>query len=478
MGLQLSERKRNIIFVNVLIVCIVSAMLSTALTTILSPVMNSFNIDASMGQWLTSSYSLVMGIMMPLTAYLINTISTKKLYLTSIGLFIVGLIFCIFATKFEVMLLGRLIQACGAGILTAITQVIALTIFPVEKRGTAMGWYGLAVGVAPVIAPTLAGVISDRVGWRMFFVLVLAIAIISFIVSVFVLENVLETKKQKLDIASFIYSICGFGGITLMVSSISSGDCKSINFIILSSFGILGMILFIQRQLKLEEPFLEIKLVKNKIFALSLIGSILLYFIVLGSSVMLPLYVQSIKGYSATISGFVTLPGAIVMAVLSPIAGKIYDKLGIRRLYIASALLLFIGSAGMSKITMETSIWWACILNVCRYAAIGCILTPIMTWGVNNIEDSLTSHGTALINTLRTIAGAIGSVVFVGIMTSVAASSSYTNPSQAQLEGMSVAFVGMAITSAAFLIVGIWGVKDVKIDDEYTQSEDESEVVV
>lgn len=411
-------------------------------------------------------------------AYLINTISTKKLYLTSIGLFIVGLIFCIFATKFEVMLLGRLIQACGAGILTAITQVIALTIFPVEKRGTAMGWYGLAVGVAPVIAPTLAGVISDRVGWRMFFVLVLAIAIISFIVSVFVLENVLETKKQKLDIASFIYSICGFGGITLMVSSISSGDCKSINFIILSSFGILGMILFIQRQLKLEEPFLEIKLVKNKIFALSLIGSILLYFIVLGSSVMLPLYVQSIKGYSATISGFVTLPGAIVMAVLSPIAGKIYDKLGIRRLYIASALLLFIGSAGMSKITMETSIWWACILNVCRYAAIGCILTPIMTWGVNNIEDSLTSHGTALINTLRTIAGAIGSVVFVGIMTSVAASSSYTNPSQAQLEGMSVAFVGMAITSAAFLIVGIWGVKDVKIDDEYTQSEDESEVVV
>ena len=465
MGLELSERKRNIIFVNVLIGCIVSTMLSTALTTILSSVMDSFNIDAAMGQWLTSSYSLVMGIMMPLTAYLINTISTKKLYIVSIGLFIVGLIFCIFATKFEIMLLGRLIQACGAGILTAMTQVIALTIFPAEKRGTAMGWYGLSVGVAPVIAPTLAGIISDSVGWRMFFVLVLIIAIISFIVSVFVFENVLETKNQKLDIASFIYSMCGFGGITLMVGSISS------------SIGILGMILFLRKQLKLEEPFLEIRLVKNKIFTMSLIGSILLYFIVLGSSVMLPLYVQTIKGYSATISGFVTLPGAIVMAVLSPIAGKIYDKLGIRKLYISSAILLFIGSAGMSRITMETSIWWACILNIFRYAAIGCILTPIMTWGVNNIESSLTSHGTALINTLRTIAGAIGSVVFVGIMTSVASNSTAIDSNLAQLEGMSASFVGMAIASAVFLIIGILGVKDAEFDDEYAQ-EDESEVVI
>lgn len=475
MGIQLSERKRNIIFVNVLIACIVSAMLSTALTTILSPVMNSFNIDASMGQWLTSSYSLVMGIMMPLTAYLINSVSTKKLYIISVGLFIVGLIFCIFATKFEIMLLGRLIQACGAGILTAMTQVIALTIFPVEKRGAAMGWYGLAVGVAPVIAPTLAGIISDRIGWRMFFVLVLAIAIISFIIAVFVFEDVLETKKQKLDIVSFIYSICGFGGITLMVSNLSSGNWGSISFITISSVGIIGMILFLHRQLHLEEPFLEIKLVKNKIFSLSLIGSILLYFIVFGSSVMTPLYVQSIKGYSATISGFVTLPGALVMALISPIAGKIYDRIGIRKLYISSALLLLIGCVGMSRITMNTSIWWACVLNVFRYAAIGCILTPIVTWGVNNIESSLTSHGTALINTLRTIAGAIGSVVFVGIMTSVAANSSSVNLNEAQLEGMSTAFVGMAIVSIIFLIIGIWGVKDISNQSEYI---DECEEVI
>ena len=171
------------------------------------------------------------------------------------------------------------------------------------------------------------------------------------------------------------------------------------------------------------------------------------------------------------------MPGAIVMAVLSPIAGKIYDKLGIRKLYISSAILLFIGSAGMSRITIETSIWWACILNIFRYAAIGCILTPIMTWGVNNIENSLTSHGTALINTLRTIAGAIGSVVFVGIMTSVASNSTAIDSNLAQLEGMSASFVGMAIASAVFLIIGILGVKDAEFDDEYAQ-EDESEVVI
>ncbi|WP_455542602.1 MDR family MFS transporter [Intestinibacter sp.] len=477
MEIQLNHKKRNIIFGNVLIACIVSGMLSTALTTILLPVMDSFNVDASMGQWLTSSYSLVMGIMMPLTAYLINSVSTKRLYLISVELFIVGVILCILAPNFEIMLLGRVIQACSSGILTAMTQVIALTIFPAKKRGTAMGWYGLAVGVAPVIAPTLSGVISDQVGWRMVFVIVLVIAIITLIAAILTFEDVLETKKQKLDVGSFIASIFAFGGITLMVSSLASGDWKNINFIIISVAGILGMILFLYRQLHIEEPFLELRVVKNKSYLLSLIGSILLYFIVFGSSVMLPLYVQSIKGYPATISGFVTLPGAIVMAVLSPIAGKIYDKIGIRKLYIVSALLLFIANLGMSRITMDTSIWWACILNVFRYASIGCILTPIVTWGVSNIDSSLTSHGTALINTLRTIAGAIGSVVFVGIMTSVAANSSHINPGEAQLQGMSVSFIGMAIASAIFLIIGIWGVKDIKDENDFMQ-DDEIEIVV
>lgn len=129
--------------------------------------MSDFHISATIGQWLTSGYTLAMAIIMPLTAFLINRFPTKRLYCASIAIFIVGVILSAIAVDFPMMMIGRVIQATGNGMYATMGQVIILSIYPPEKRGGAMGWYGLSSGAAPVLAPTLAGILVDISSWRM-----------------------------------------------------------------------------------------------------------------------------------------------------------------------------------------------------------------------------------------------------------------------------------------------------------------------
>ena len=213
--INITDRKRTLIFINILITCIASSMLATALTTALPPIIKAFDISVTTGQWLTSGYSLAMGTMMPLTAFLITRFPTRKLYLSAIGCFILGLLFCAAAPNFQFMMFGRILQACGNGVLTSMAQVILLTIYPVEKKGSIMGWYGLSVGAAPVIAPTIAGLLVDSVGWRMIFCIAIFIMLISLVFAVFVFDNVLENVITRFDLLSFILSAFAFGGITL-----------------------------------------------------------------------------------------------------------------------------------------------------------------------------------------------------------------------------------------------------------------------
>lgn len=231
----MTNRQKMLIFINIMITCIASSMLATALTTALPPIMEDFGLTIATGQWLTSGYSLAMGIMMPLTAFLITRFPTKRLYVTAIGLFIAGLLICVLAPSFPVMMVGRILQASGNGILTSMAQVILLTVFPEDKRGTIMGWYGLSVGAAPVIAPTLAGVLVDSFGWQMIFYIDAVIMAVSFVFALIVFRDVLETKKQKFDVSSFVMSAVAFGGVTLGIGNLSGqGITNMANWVILA----------------------------------------------------------------------------------------------------------------------------------------------------------------------------------------------------------------------------------------------------
>ena len=458
--MKIDSKRRSLIFLNILVTCIATSMLATSLTTALPPILSDFKISATIGQWFTSGYSLAMGIMMPATAFLIRRFKTKKLYLSAIACFMLGLIICAFSSNFTTMMVGRILQAAGNGILASMAQVVLLSIYPKEEVGSVMGLYGLSIGAAPVIAPTIAGIIVDHMSWKMVFVIPLIIIAISFILAVRVFDDVLDTVKEKFDILSFILSAFAYGGIILGIGNVGNYNFLSIHIIIPLIIGAASMIIFVYRQLHMEVPFLELRIFKNRKFMISVIGSMVLYLVMMGSSIIMPLYVQSIKGMSATASGLITLPGSLLMALVSPFAGRIYDEIGMKKLFIAGSLFMLISNLGMTFLHMDTTVIFAAILNSVRSISIGCLMMPLVTFGLSEIEVENTAHGTAILTSLRTISGAIGSAVFVAVMTVVANNSAKTFGENAKIHGLNIAFAAMSFVTAILVCIALFGVKD------------------
>lgn len=457
---EIKDGQRAMIFLCLVVSGISSSVLSTAMTTALPGVVEYFGISTSVGQWITSGYSLAMGMIMPLTAFLITRFPTKRLYLTGIGAFIAGLLVSIFAGDFALMMVGRVLQACGNGVLMTAAQVVIMTIYPIKKRGTMMGTYGLATTAAPVVAPTIAGLMIDAFGWKSIFYVSLVIMILSFIISCIVFDDVLELQDKKFDVVSFVESIVAFGGVTLAIGNLSTFGILSIEAGVPLLLGAVVCVFFVTRQCRLEKPFLDVKILVNRNYAVSVISSMVLYLVMMGSSVMMPLYVQSVMGYSAVVSGLVTLPGSLATALVSPFAGKLYDEIGIKKIFVAGAAALVISNMGMFFLSMETPLWIAAALNVIRNISIGSLMMPLLTWGTSNVHPTKMADASSLLTSLRTIAGSIGSAVFVGIMTMVAASSAETYGDNAMMHGMNMSFFWMAVGAAVLLLIAVFAVRE------------------
>lgn len=445
---QLSQRKRNMIFIVIVITCIICSMLSTALTTALPQMMKDLEITAATGQWLTSIYSLVMGILVLATAFLIKRFKTKPLYLSALGIFMLGLLLNAFTSSFAVMMAGRILQAAGNGILLSLGQVILLTIYPREKRGSIMGVYGLAVGAAPIIAPALAGIVVDAFGWRMIFYALLLFTAIAFVITAVVFENVLENEKLKFDFLSFALCAAGFSGILLGVGNLGSYSLVSQQTLLPLGIGLISCILFVYRQLHIDTPFLELRILNVLEYRIAVIASMLLYAYLMALSVLMPVYIQTICEKSATVSGLVVMPGSIMMALVSPFAGKIYDKVGIKTLFVTGAVLMAGSSLGMAFMDADSSMLLVALINVFRNISTGILMMPFVTWGMSALGDKDMAHGTSLLTSLRTVAGAFGAAIFMAVY-------SIISQNVSQVKGMSIAFV--CLTAVGIVELGVAG---------------------
>ncbi|MBO4887290.1 MAG: multidrug efflux MFS transporter [Firmicutes bacterium] len=449
-----------LIFISLLVGSVVSSFLSTALNTALPSIISVLNVSVDTGQWITSGFSLAMGIVMPLTAFLITRFNTKPLFICGLLLFIIGSVLCAVSTSFVPMMIGRILQAASSGILTAMTQVVILSIFPKEKQGSYMGWYGLAVSAAPIVAPTIGGILVDSLGWRSIFWIVAGLMGLVLVLALFSFSNVLPARKASFDVLSFAISIFAFGGITLGVGQLSSKGISDPMTLIALVAGILGSLLFVFRQLRSSEPFLDLRILKYRNYTVSVLGSMVLYLIMMGGSVLTPLYLQRTLGFSATVSGLLTLPGSLLSMICSPIAGKIYDKLGMKKLFMIGGCMFLLGNAGMA---FPESLPVLIIAYSIRCGAISFMMMPFVTWGIAGIKDNnSTAHGTALLTSLRTIAGAIGTAVFVGIMSSAAQSAAGIASPNPGTYGFRIAAVGMAAISLFMYIAGMILIRDEK----------------
>lgn len=283
-----------------------------------------------------------------------------------------------------------------------------------------MGTAGIVIGLAPAIGPTLSGWIIDNYSWRALFLFILPINILVIIVSLFTLRKVLPTSKQPIDWWSVLISTIGFGSMLYGFSSVGNSGWGDPIVLTTLVIGLIFIGLFVWRQLHMDQPLLELRVFKIPAFTLSAILTALAYMAMMGVEMILPMYIQTVLGRSAMDSGLILLPGAIMMGIMSPITGRIFDHIGARRLAMTGMLLLTLGTAFFLSISATTPILWIIVVYAIRMFGLTMVTMPVTTTGINALPFRLISHGTAANNTLRQVAASMGTAVLISVYSSVA----------------------------------------------------------
>ncbi|KOS63443.1 DHA2 family efflux MFS transporter permease subunit [Lysinibacillus agricola] len=415
----MSETINKKVLLTVLILgCFLSTLNQTLLNVALSNLMDVFSVSATTVQWLSTGFMLVNGVLVPITAYLMKRFSTRQLFISSMLFLLMGSILCAVAPNFTTLLIGRMIQAIGAGIIMPLLMSIVMFIFPPEKRGSMMGLIGLAMIFAPAIAPTLAGFVIDYYSWRWLFIGIIPFVVIVILMAMKYLINVSETAKTKLDVISVILSTIGFGLILYGFSNAGSHGWDDKVVIVSILVGIMTTAIFCLRQVKSSDPLLNLSVFKNKLFTLTSIINILVTMMMYADMILLPMYLQNGRGFTALDAGLLLLPGALVNAFMSPVTGKMYDRFGAKPLFIIGLVFVIPSMWAVTDLTETTTYSFLMIRTIFLRIGLSFITMPLNTAGLNALPKTLVTHGTAVNNTLRQIAGAIGSAVVITIFTS------------------------------------------------------------
>ena len=423
----------------------------TLMNVALPSVMKDFDITAAQGQWLSNGYMLISGVMIPATAFLIDRFKTRHLYLTSMVIFTLGTFIASISINYPMLIAGRMIQALGAGPISPLMTVVIMNMFPVQSRGKAMGFIGLAMNFAPAIGPTLSGWIVQSYDWRSIFYVILPLGIINILVATFALKNFGEQTYPKFNFLGIILSTVGLG--TLLLGFSNAGDKPWLTFEV-AGFVLIGLIvtgLFIYQQTHTKLPMLNFSVFKHPIFTISSITNFVVIMGLYGGMILLPLYIQNVRGVSPMASGMVLLPGAIIMAIMSPITGALYDRMGARYLSFTGLIILSIGTFMFTLIDMNTSVTYLATMQGVRSFGLGLALMPIQTDALNDLPLDLMSHGSAMYNTIRQIAGSLGTALLVTIMSistsNFAAENVRISIEEATLHGIQVAYIVVTVIS-------------------------------
>ncbi|HDT5317445.1 TPA: DHA2 family efflux MFS transporter permease subunit [Staphylococcus aureus] len=394
------------------------AILNQTLLNVALPKINTeFNISASTGQWLMTGFMLVNGILIPITAYLFNKYSYRKLFLVALVLFTIGSLICAISMNFPIMMVGRVLQAIGAGVLMPLGSIVIITIYPPEKRGAAMGTMGIAMILAPAIGPTLSGYIVQNYHWNVMFYGMFIIGILAILVGFVWFKLYQYTTNPKADIPGIIFSTIGFGALLYGFSEAGNKGWGSVEIETMFAIGIIFIILFVIRELRMKAPMLNLEVLKFPTFTLTTVINMVVMLSLYGGMILLPIYLQNLRGFSALDSGLLLLPGSLIMGLLGPFAGKLLDTIGLKPLAIFGIAVMTYATWELTKLNMDTPYMTIMGIYVLRSFGMAFIMMPMVTAAINTLPGRLASHGNAFLNTMRQLAGSIGTAILVTVMT-------------------------------------------------------------
>jgi len=453
----------------------------TALNVALTPLMGLLEVGPTTIQWLTTGYLLVLGILVPVSGMLLQWFSTRQLFTTSLIFSIAGTLVAAIAPSFEILLVARVLQAVGTALLLPLMFNTILVIFPIEKRGAAMGLIGLVIMFAPASGPSISGLILANLSWHWIFWISLPFFIISLVCGLLFLPNISNLTKPKIDVLSIVLSTLGFGGIVYGFSSAgghgdSGGGWTSPIVVATLVIGVLSLLLFSIRQLRMKQPMMDLRAFKYPMFTVGLILIFLCMMMMLSSMLILPMYLQQGMAVTALTAGLVLLPGSLLNGFLSPVMGRLFDKFGPKWLVIIGLAIVTVVLFMYTGITPTTTLSKIITLHVFMMIGISMIMMPAQTNGLNQLPPDFYPHGTAIMNTLQQVSGAIGTAVAVSILSAGQTRflSGVTDPESPENQlagftsGVQNAFIFAMVLAIIGLIISLF-VKRVKVGAQQGQ---------
>lgn len=396
-------------------------MNQTAIKTALPTMIGDLGVSPPIGQWTVSGYTLVKGIMVPITAFAMTKFRTRSLYILMMAIFAAGSLIAATGVNFSFVLGGAILQGIGAGMVIPLMQTVILTVSPPEKRGGALGLMGIILGLGPTVGPTLGGWVVDSLSWHYIFIFWFIGSALVIPFAFIILTDVLPNSDPAIDWVSIRHSLIGFGGLLYGLSVMGSDGFDSLIAWIACVVGIVFITLFVKRNLHAKQPMLNVRLFEVRTFTLAVVISMLGLMVISGISNIMPMYIQNVAGRTATLSGLIVLPGGLLKAFLSPVSGKLYDKAGLALLGPIGSFVMLAGTVMLFLVSETTPNWQIITAYLFVSAGFGIYNIPIATAGMNALPNDMMGHGTSARQTVRQIGSSFAITLVFSAMSIVTA---------------------------------------------------------
>jgi DHA2 family lincomycin resistance protein-like MFS transporter len=420
--------------------------------------MGALNITEQTAQWLSTAFMLTMAVVIPITGWFMQRVSTRGAYATAMGLFLLGTALAIVAPTFEVLLGARIIQASGTAVMMPLLMTTLMHVVPAHDRGKVMGNVTLAISVAPAMGPAISGVILNFGSWRLLFAVVLPITALITWGGMKQLQNVGEPEVSTIDWLSVVLAALGFGGLVYGLSRFQGGNIGLATGIVVA--GLFAIVAFVFRQVSLQKlgsPLMDLRTLKHRTYTIALILMSVAFMAMLGSMILLPLYLQNVRGLSALETGLLVMPGGLAMGLLGPTVGRLFDRFGGRVLVIPGAIAITLALAGLTQVSMTMPYWQLLVLHALMMVGLAATFTPVFTLGLGAVPPPLYAHGSSILGTLQQVAAAFGTALVVTVMGARADSLKAEGVAApvALLGGMRLAFIVGVVLSLGVIITAL-----------------------